>query len=59
MGIFDKAKAKLAYEKESWRMGQEHLKQVKKDSPELYVKGYWPVTRVDTRGKRIARKLWG
>lgn len=49
MGIFDKAKAKLAYEKESWRMSQEHLKQVQKDSPELYVKGYWRMTDAERR----------
>lgn len=35
------AKARLAYERESYDLGKTHLAQVKKDSPELYVKGYW------------------
>ena len=44
MGLFKRAADKIAYEKESHRMGKEHLRQVKKDSPELYVKGYWKKT---------------
>lgn len=42
MGIFDKAKAKIAYEKESYRMSQEHLKKVAKELP--FPKGYWHMT---------------
>lgn len=41
MGMVKKIKDKVAHEKESHRLGKEHLKQVKKDSPELYEKGYW------------------
>ena len=36
MGIFDKAKAKIAYEKESWRMGDEEMKAIRKEHPELF-----------------------
>lgn len=44
MGLVAKIKAKVAYERESYRMSQEHLRQVKADSPDLYVKGYWRMT---------------
>ena len=34
-------KDKAAYEKESYAMGREHLREVKRQSPELYEKGWW------------------
>jgi hypothetical protein len=38
MGILDKVKAKVAYEKESYRLSQEHMAKVAKESPELFRK---------------------
>lgn len=32
-------KDKVAYEKESWRMGQEELKKIREEHPELFRKG--------------------
>lgn len=49
MGIWKKAADKVAYEKESYRMSQEHLRKVKKDNPELYVKGFWRMTDAERR----------
>lgn len=36
MSLIDKVKAKVAYEKESWRLSQEHMAKVRKESPELF-----------------------
>ncbi|MBM0203214.1 hypothetical protein JNW90_08920 [Micromonospora sp. STR1s_5] len=44
MGIFKRAAERIATERESHQMGKEHLAKVRKDSPELYVKGYWRKT---------------
>lgn len=54
MGILKKVKDKVAYERQSHRLGQEHLKKVKADSPDLYVKGYWKMT--DAQRRAAARK---
>lgn len=40
---------RLAYELESWRMGQEDLKEIKAGHPELYVKGFWRMTPAEAR----------
>lgn len=42
--MFEKLKAKLAYERESLRMAGEALQESKDAHPELYVKGYWRMT---------------
>lgn len=44
MGLMKRIAEKVAYERESMRMGREHLRKVKEESPELYVKGYWRKT---------------
>lgn len=44
MGLMKRIAEKVAYERESMRMGREHLRKVKAESPELYVKGYWRKT---------------
>lgn len=55
MGLFSKAKAKIEYEKESYRMGQEHLKKVAKEHP--MPKGYWHMTDAEiARWRRDQKK---
>lgn len=56
MGLVDKIKTKVAYERESHRMGQEHLRKVAEELP--FPKGYWRMTdaeiarwRREQRGK--------
>lgn len=49
MGFISKAKAKVAYERESYQMGVEHLRKVKEARPELYVKGFWRMTESQRR----------
>lgn len=39
MGIVDKAKAKIAYEKGSWRLSQEELKRLKAEANQTSKKG--------------------
>ncbi|ATO14705.1 hypothetical protein CO540_13410 [Micromonospora sp. WMMA2032] len=57
MGLFKRVAEKVAYEKESHRMGKEHVAKVRKDSPELYVKGYWRKTPEQARAEvRQAKK---
>jgi hypothetical protein len=38
MSLLDKIKAKVDYEKESYRLSQEHMAKVRKESPELFRK---------------------
>jgi hypothetical protein len=54
MGIFDKAKAKIAYERESHRMGQEHLKKVAEALP--FPKGYMRMTDAEIARWRREQK---
>ncbi|MGI5153469.1 hypothetical protein ACQEVC_45320 [Plantactinospora sp. CA-294935] len=51
MGLFKRAADKIAHERESMRMGREHLRQVKEQSPELFVKGYWRMTPEQARAE--------
>lgn len=43
--MFEKLKEKIAYERESYRMAGEALQEAKDAHPELYVKGYWHMTK--------------
>ncbi len=36
--IVQKVKDKVAYEKESWRMSQQELREIRKEHPELFRK---------------------
>lgn len=47
--LIRKVREKVAYERESARMGREHLARVRSDLPELYVKGYWRKTAEQAR----------
>lgn len=54
--MFEKLKARIAYERESYRMSMEHLARVKQESPELFVKGYWRMTDAERRAAVRAQK---
>lgn len=57
MGLFSKAKAKIAYEKESYRMGKDHLAKVAKELP--FPKGYWRMTDAEIARWRREQKSGG
>lgn len=54
--MLEKLKAKIAYERQSYRMSMEHLSRAKRESPELFVKGFWRMTDAERRAAVRAGK---
>lgn len=54
MGMLDKLKAKVAHERESYRMSQDHVRKVAEELP--FPKGYWRMTDEQIAAWRRAQK---